>query len=89
MRISGSSNSSISSGLENPSHSLEPIIATPQVQAAIQQQLNVSGPRQWVDSEDDTCLQELVPDWGSNVAPEVLQTLTDHEKKRQEIINGN
>lgn len=37
------------------------------------------------DEEDD--LNEA--DWSSNVSAEVLASLTDAEKKRQEIINGN
>lgn len=41
-------------------------------------------PRQWVDSEDE-CLGD--EDWASQIAADILQTLTDAEKKRQEIIN--
>lgn len=44
--------------------------------------------RQWhFDSDEDDDLNEA--DWSSNVAAEILGTLTDAEKKRQEIINGN
>lgn len=44
--------------------------------------------RHWnVDSdEEDDLINES--DWSSNVAAEVLAALTDAEKKRQEIING-
>lgn len=47
-------------------------------------------PRQWVDSEDETGGGggEFESDWSSNVSPEILQTLSDAEKRRQEIING-
>ncbi|KAL9914982.1 rho guanine nucleotide exchange factor 2 isoform 2-T9 [Glossina fuscipes fuscipes] len=42
--------------------------------------------RQWhFDSDEDDDLNEA--DWSSNVAAETLGTLTDGEKKRQEIIN--
>ena len=44
----------------------------------------VPAPRQWVDSEEE----DLEADWSSNVAADILQTLSDAEKKRQEIING-
>lgn len=43
-------------------------------------------PRQWVDSEDEGGDQEA--DWSSHVSPDILQTLSDTEKRRQEIING-
>jgi Rho guanine nucleotide exchange factor 12 len=43
--------------------------------------------RQWIDS-DDECNGELVEtDWTSNVSIDILQTLSDAEKKRQEVIN--
>lgn len=45
------------------------------------------GPRQWnFESDDDDDLNEA--DWSSNVTAELLAALTDAEKKRQEIING-
>lgn len=44
-------------------------------------------PQEWVDSEDEA--GDLEPDWSSNVSSDILQTLSDAEKKRQEIINGN
>lgn len=43
-------------------------------------------PRQWVDSEDEA--GELEADWSSHVGAEFLHTLSDTEKRRQEIING-
>lgn len=49
---------------------------------------NVSSaaPRQWVDSEDEA--GDIEADWSSNVGADILQTLSNTEKKRQEIING-
>lgn len=44
-------------------------------------------PRQWVDSEDEAGEPEA--DWSSHVSADILQTLSDTEKRRQEIINGN
>lgn len=44
--------------------------------------------RQWQfesDDEDDLLIEA---DWSSNVAADMLSALTDAEKKRQEIING-
>lgn len=43
-------------------------------------------PRQWVDSEEET--GELEADWSSHVSADILHTLSDTEKRRQEIING-
>lgn len=43
-------------------------------------------PRQWVDSEDEAGEPEA--DWSSHVGPDILHTLSDTEKRRQEIING-
>lgn len=47
-------------------------------------------PRQWVDSEDETGGGggEFESDWSSHVSAEILHTLSDAEKRRQEIING-
>lgn len=42
-------------------------------------------PRQWVDSEDEG---DAEADWSSHVSPDILNTLSDTEKRRQEIING-
>lgn len=67
-----------SNSLDNtPSSSLEAVAATANT--------TVIAPRQWVDS-DDECLGD--EDWASQIAADLLQTLTDAEKKRQEIING-
>ncbi|XP_055706170.1 uncharacterized protein LOC129803551 isoform X3 [Phlebotomus papatasi] len=43
-------------------------------------------PRQWVESEDEGG-GDLETDWSSNVPADILQNLSDAEKKRQEIIN--
>lgn len=45
-----------------------------------------NAPKQWVDSDDETC--DIEADWSSNISGDILQTLSDGEKKRQEIING-
>lgn len=45
-----------------------------------------TAPKQWIDSEDETF--EIEADWSSNISGDILQTLSDGEKKRQEIING-
>ncbi|XP_055598943.1 rho guanine nucleotide exchange factor 11 isoform X3 [Uranotaenia lowii] len=42
--------------------------------------------REWVDSEDEGNL-EPEADWSSNIPAEILATLSDAEKKRQEVIN--
>lgn len=42
--------------------------------------------REWVDSEDEGNV-EPEADWSSNIPPEILTTLCDAEKKRQEVIN--
>lgn len=68
-----------SNSLDNtPSSSLEAVAATALSTA-------VSAPLDWQDSEDE-CLGD--EDWASQIAAELLQTLSDAEKKRQEIING-
>lgn len=43
--------------------------------------------REWNDSEDEGNFEPEI-DWSSNIAPEILATLCDAEKKRQEVING-
>lgn len=47
---------------------------------------NLLSPRQWLGSDDES--NEIEADWSSNVSPEILQTLSVAEKKRQEVING-
>lgn len=70
-----------SSNLGSPSTSLE-AVGTPSGQQGI-----VScAPRQWVDSEDEA--GKLEADWSSHVSADILHTLSDTEKRRQEIING-
>jgi hypothetical protein len=39
-------------------------------------------------SEDESFSRDLETTWSSNVTQEIIQQLTDAEKKRQEIING-
>ncbi|XP_037025462.1 rho guanine nucleotide exchange factor 11 isoform X3 [Bradysia coprophila] len=70
-----SSSSSLSS---SPSTSLEAVAPTAG-------QGTIPAPRQWVDSDDEA--GDNIADWSSNVAADILQTLSDGEKKRQEIIN--
>lgn len=71
---------SLSSSLDNtPSSSLEAVAASTTANVA------VIAPREWAES-DEECLGD--EDWASQIASELLQTLTDAEKKRQEIING-
>lgn len=67
--------------LGSPSTSLE-AVGAPAGQGIV----SSVAPRQWVDSEDEA--GDLEADWSSNVSPDILQTLSDAEKKRQEIING-
>lgn len=64
----------------SPSTSLEAVGAPTAGQGTI------PAPRQWVDSDDEA--GDNIADWSSNVAADILQTLSDAEKKRQEIING-
>ncbi len=64
----------------SPSTSLEAVGAPTAGQGTI------PAPRQWVDSDDEA--GDCIADWSSNVAADILQTLSDAEKKRQEIING-
>ncbi|KAJ6646299.1 Rho guanine nucleotide exchange factor 11 [Pseudolycoriella hygida] len=71
-----SSSSSLSS---SPSTSLEAVGAPAAGQGTI------PVPRQWVDSDDEA--GDCIADWSSNVAADILLTLSDGEKKRQEIIN--
>ncbi|XP_021709517.1 uncharacterized protein LOC5577203 isoform X4 [Aedes aegypti] len=42
--------------------------------------------REWVDSEDEGTV-ELEVDWSSNIPADILASLCDAEKKRQEVIN--
>ncbi|XP_062561039.1 uncharacterized protein LOC134225187 isoform X2 [Armigeres subalbatus] len=42
--------------------------------------------REWVDSEDEGNVEQEV-DWSSNIPADILATLCDAEKKRQEVIN--
>lgn len=67
--------------LGSPSTSLE-AVGAPAGQGIV----SLATPRQWVDSEDEA--GDLEADWSSNVGADILQTLSDAEKKRQEIING-
>lgn len=67
--------------LGSPSTSLE-AVGTP----VGHQGVVLCAPRQWVDSEDEA--GELEADWSSHVSADILHTLSDTEKRRQEIING-
>ncbi|XP_058065782.1 uncharacterized protein LOC131215411 [Anopheles bellator] len=42
--------------------------------------------REWIDSEDEGTA-EPEADWSSNIPPEILSSISDLEKKRQEVIN--
>ncbi|XP_065085202.1 uncharacterized protein RhoGEF2 isoform X3 [Ochlerotatus camptorhynchus] len=42
--------------------------------------------REWVDSDDEGNVEQEV-DWSSNIPADILATLCDAEKKRQEVIN--
>uniref|UniRef100_A0A182T8V2 DH domain-containing protein n=1 Tax=Anopheles maculatus TaxID=74869 RepID=A0A182T8V2_9DIPT len=48
--------------------------------------LNVPTAREWIDSEDEGTVEPEV-DWSSNIPPEILSSISDLEKKRQEVIN--
>lgn len=48
----------------------------------------ISTPGQWIESEDENLGDTTDIDWSSNVDADILKKLTDNEKKRQEIING-
>uniref|UniRef100_A0AAG5DN75 DH domain-containing protein n=1 Tax=Anopheles atroparvus TaxID=41427 RepID=A0AAG5DN75_ANOAO len=47
---------------------------------------NVPTAREWIDSEDEGTV-EPEADWSSNIPPEILSSISDLEKKRQEVIN--
>lgn len=66
--------------MDSPSTSLEVVGAT------TTNLCTVTIPRQWVDSDEEHGI-ETEADWSSNVDPEILKTLSDAEKKRQEVIN--
>ncbi|XP_055318825.1 uncharacterized protein LOC129576874 isoform X3 [Sitodiplosis mosellana] len=80
--FTASSSSSLSSSLGSNSPSLE-AVGTP---IGGHQQGVVSAPRQWVDSEDEAG-DPPEADWSSHVSADILHTLSDAEKRRQEIIN--
>uniref|UniRef100_A0A182NV56 DH domain-containing protein n=1 Tax=Anopheles dirus TaxID=7168 RepID=A0A182NV56_9DIPT len=48
--------------------------------------LTVPTAREWIDSEDEGTV-EPEADWSSNIPPEILSSISDLEKKRQEVIN--
>lgn len=83
-RISGSSNSSHSSDLDSPSLSMDHSYTgdVPAAESAINSYSQI---QQQLDSDD-----ELIDmDWASTVPLDVLQSMNNDEKKRQEVINGN
>ncbi|XP_049538869.1 uncharacterized protein LOC125953380 isoform X3 [Anopheles darlingi] len=47
---------------------------------------NLPTAREWIDSEDEGTV-EPEADWSSNIPPEILSSIGDLEKKRQEVIN--
>lgn len=69
-----------SNRLGSPSTSLEAVGTTGQHGVV------TCTPKQWEGSDDET--GELEADWSSHVSADILHTLTDSEKRRQEIING-
>ncbi|XP_059622198.1 uncharacterized protein LOC132265518 [Phlebotomus argentipes] len=78
-----SSSSSLSSNsLDSPSISFEAVGASTAGAASH----HAVSARQWVESDDEAA-GDLETDWSSNVAADILQNLSDAEKKRQEIIN--
>lgn len=80
-----SSNSSLSTrSLDSPSTSLEQVHPN-NAAAAAHHASSVAASASWdsdVDVEPDT------PDWSQGVPEDVLASLTNSEKKRQEVING-
>uniref|UniRef100_A0A336KLF3 CSON010845 protein n=1 Tax=Culicoides sonorensis TaxID=179676 RepID=A0A336KLF3_CULSO len=93
-KMEGSSNSSLSSTVESPSISCEAIAEVPTSSAPSSthhsKTSSFSGTsalsKDILDEElaDD---DELETDWSSKIAQEILDTMSDVEKKRQEIIN--
>lgn len=87
--MEGSSNSSLSSTVESPSISSEAIAEVPNV-AHHSKTSSISGTSAMsreIEEElgDD---EEIDTDWSSRISPEILEKMSDAEKKRQEIING-
>ncbi|XP_063697194.1 rho guanine nucleotide exchange factor 11 isoform X3 [Culicoides brevitarsis] len=91
-KMEGSSNSSLSSTVESPSISCEAITEAPTAPSSSHHSKtsSFSGTsalsKDIVDDElgDD---DELETDWSSKISTEILDTMSDVEKKRQEIIN--
>lgn len=44
-------------------------------------------PKQWEGSDEEGGEVETI--WSTHVSADIMHTLTDSEKRRQEIINGN
>lgn len=44
-------------------------------------------PKQWEGTDDEGGEVEAI--WSTHVSADILDTLSDSEKRRQEIINGN
>lgn len=86
--VEGSSNSSLSSAMESPSMSCEAITEASNV-SMHSKNSSIGGASiitREFDEDDDE--DDLDTDWSSKIAPEILEAMTDVEKKRQEIING-
>lgn len=82
--LTQSSNSSLSSSLESTSTSLE-AVGAPTAGAGTVAPTN----RPWTDSDDEHAGGGEIneSDWSSNIDADILKTLSDNEKKRQEVIN--
>lgn len=73
-----SSNSSLSTrSLDSPSTSLEQVHPT-----------NSANNNNSTSGDSDIDVEADTPDWSHGVAEDVLSSLTNSEKKRQEVING-
>lgn len=91
--MEGSSNSSLSSTHESPSLSSEVIAEVPTAPSSHHSKTSsFSGTsalsKELMDEEFDDDDESKMTDWSSKIATEILETMSDVEKKRQEIING-
>lgn len=87
--MEGSSNSSLSSNVDSPSMSCETITDTPTNVSMHSKNSSIGGASLMLrDFDEDDEEDDLETDWSSKISAEILETLTDVEKKRQEIING-
>lgn len=87
--MEGSSNSSLSSNVDSPSMSCDVITDTPTNVSTHSKNSSIGGTSLMLrDFDEDDEEDELEMDWSSKISSEILETLSDVEKKRQEIING-